>query len=286
VYFDWNEIRVTTVTELAEALAGVPEPAAAAQRVKRALQSVFEMHYAFDLEPLKKQNLGKSEKDMEKIQGSTPFVRSYVAQNALEGHSIPIGKAEIDLLHALGVISDVEADKGQSPGLERAIPKNKGIEFGSLLHQAAADLVASPGSSKLKSMLAEIDPDYKERLAARQAKQEAAAAAAAEVAKERRQEARAAAIAAREAAAAEARAAAEKAAAKNARARDKSKRAAQAQPPAPTPPPLAAKDKPKEKEKEAAKSKPTPPAASKGSGDKHEHAKKSPTKGLAKKKPR
>src|SRR3954464_1278953 len=144
LYFDWNEIRVTTVTELAEGMSGIPDAAAAAQRVKRSLQSVFEGGYSFDMEALKKQNLGKAEKDLEKINGSSPFVRSYVTQQALGGHSIPISKGAIDILHAVGIISDGEADKGLVPGLERAIPKNKGVEFGSLLQQLAADLVASP----------------------------------------------------------------------------------------------------------------------------------------------
>ncbi|MDX1945455.1 MAG: hypothetical protein SFU86_08600 [Pirellulaceae bacterium] len=293
LYYDWNEIRVTTITELAEGMSGIPDPAAAAQRVKRALQSVFETNYQFDLESLKKQNLGKAEKDLEKIQGTTPFVRAYVAQNALAGHAIPVGAGEIDLLHALGVLTDAEADKGLSPGLERAIPKNKGVEFGSLLHQVAADLRASPGSSKLKGILAEIDPDYKDRLAARQERQEAAEEARQAAAKEKRQEARAAAIAAREAAAEEARQAAAKAAAKSARARDKSSpaKATPAKPATPAPPvvppaaaappvaPPAAKDKPKDKDKEA-KSKPTSPL--KGADD----SKKTPSKGLAKKKPR
>src|SRR6185369_9836264 len=78
LYFDWNEIRVTTVTELAEGMGGIPDAAGAAQRVKRSLQSVFEGGYSFDIEALKKQNLGKAEKDLEKINGSSPFVRSYV----------------------------------------------------------------------------------------------------------------------------------------------------------------------------------------------------------------
>src|SRR5687768_6397993 len=42
LYFDLNEIRVTTVTEISEGMTGIPDAAAAAQRVKRALQSVFE----------------------------------------------------------------------------------------------------------------------------------------------------------------------------------------------------------------------------------------------------
>ena len=61
-YFDWNEVRVSTVTELSETVAMLPEPVAAASRVKRVLQSVFESAYSFDLEPLKKQNIGVAQK--------------------------------------------------------------------------------------------------------------------------------------------------------------------------------------------------------------------------------
>lgn len=179
LYFDWNEIRVTTVSELAEVMHGIPDAAAAGQRIKKALQSVFESAYSFDIEALRKQNLGKAEKDLEKIQGASPFVRAYVAQNGLGGHSIPVSEGAIEVLYAVGVISEQEADKKQVPGLERAIPKNKGVEFGSLLQQIAADFYASPGSSKLRGILAEIDDGYKERLSQRTAKLEEAAAKAA-----------------------------------------------------------------------------------------------------------
>lgn len=272
LYFDLNEIRVTTVTEISEGMSSIPDAAAAAQRVKRALQSVFETNYSFDLEALRKQNLGKAEKDLEKIQGTTPFVRAYVTQNALGGHSIPVSRGALEVLCAVGAISDAEADKQQVPGMERAIPKNKGVEFGSLLQQIGADFYASPGSSKLKGMLGEIDADFKERLARRQAKLEQEAADAKAAAKEKRQEARAAAIAAREQAAAEARQAAAKAAAKAARGKGKS---SFTQPP-PAPKPSA----------EPAKPKPAEPAAKRKDESDSAAAKKTAAKGLAKKKPR
>ncbi len=278
LFFDLNEIRVTTVTEIAEGMAGIPDASAAAQRVKRSLQSVFETNYSFDLEALKKQNIGKSEKDLEKIQGTTPFVRAYVIQNGLSGHSIPVSRGALEALCAVGAITDVEADKGQVPGLERAIPKNKGVEYGSLLQQLGADLYASPGSSKVKGILGEIDGDFKDRLAARQARMEAQAAAAEAAAKEKRQEARAAAVAAREQAAAEARQAAAKAAAKAARGRGKG-----APPPMPAPRPPA--PPPRAPEKEAAPR--LPETAKRKDGEQEaKGAKKSPAKGLAKKKPR
>lgn len=275
LYFDLNEIRVTTVTEISEGMTALPDSAAAAQRVKRALQSVFETNYSFDLEPFRKQNIGKAEKDLEKIQGMTQFVRAYVTQNALAGHAIPVSRGAIEVLCAVGAISDAEADKQVVPGLERAIPKNKGVEFGSLLQQIGADFFASPGSSKLKSILGEIDNDFKDRLARRQAKLEQDAAEAKAAAKEKRQEARAAAIAAREAAAAEARQAAAKAAAKAARGKGRS---APPQPPKPAAEPL--KSKPVE-------SKPPEPTAKKKDDSPAAHGdKKSPAKGLAKRKPR
>jgi hypothetical protein len=188
LFFDWNEVRVTTVSELAEVMSGLPDAVAAGQRIKRALQSVFETAYQFDLEAMRKQNLGKAEKDLERIQGTTPFVRAYVTQNALAGHSIPVNQGSMEVLYAVGVLTEQEIEKGQVPGLERAIPKNKGVEFGSLLHQIGADYFASPGSSKLKAILAEIDADYKDRLTRRAARiDEAAQTAAAEKAKKRAQ---------------------------------------------------------------------------------------------------
>jgi hypothetical protein len=266
LYFDWNEIRVTTVTELAEGMSGIPDASAAAQRVKRALQSIFEGSYSFDIEALKKQNLGKAEKDLEKVNGSTSFVRAYVTQNALGGHSIPVSKGAIDVLYAVGAINDAEADKGQAPGLERAIPKNKGVEFGSLLQQLAADLVASPGSSKVKSILSEIDANFKDRLTARHARLEAQAVADAAAAKVAREKARADARAA--AAAAEPKPRPGKPTKEAPRSHAK---------------PAASADTGKQKppDKEVAKSRPSPPAK------KHDdEAQRSAAKGLAKKKPR
>src|SRR5262249_22062987 len=146
---------------------------------------------SFDIEALKKQNLGKAEKDLEKVNGSTAFVRAYVTQNALGGHSIPVSKSAIDVLYAGGAIKHSAADKGQVAGPEPAISQNKGVEFGSLLQQLAADLVASPGSSKVKGVLSEIDSGFKERLAERQSRLEAQALADAAAAKVARDKARA-----------------------------------------------------------------------------------------------
>jgi hypothetical protein len=268
-FFDWNEIRVTTLAELTEVLSCLPDASEAAGRLKRSLQSVFEAHYTFDLEPMKKQALGKSEKELQKIQGATPFVQAYVVQHALGGHAIPVNRGSIELLYAVGVINDAEADKHQVPGLERAIPKNKGLEFGSLLQQMGADYSASPGSSKLKAILAEIDGGYKERLATRQSHLDQIAAKEAAAATAQKAAARAARVAQQQADAK----AAEKL--KKGKGKKEEKAASAAKEPLPPVTKPTKVEKPVEKEKAAEKGKkPAPPAAKKDS------------KGLTKKKPR
>ncbi|MEC8345630.1 MAG: hypothetical protein VXZ63_10835, partial [Planctomycetota bacterium] len=129
LYFDWNEVRVTTAKELSEAMVGYHQPLVAATRVKKCLQSIFETHYTFDIDFLKKENLGKAVDKIKNYRGMTSFVVSYVSQSALGGHSLPLGAAEMALMLAAGVITEKEKQKSSVPGLERAIPKSKGVEF-------------------------------------------------------------------------------------------------------------------------------------------------------------
>lgn len=170
MFFDWNEVRVSLVRELAEAMPGLPQPEEAATRLKRALQGVFESMYSFDLEHMRKQNLGQAITKLQKIAGPSPFVVAHVTQSALGGHSIPIDRAALEVLEIFGTLTNQERNSGQVAGLERAIPKSKGVEFGSLLHQFAAELAASPYNPQHHKVLLEVAPDCKDRLPKRGAK--------------------------------------------------------------------------------------------------------------------
>jgi endonuclease III len=163
-YFDWNEVRVSTVRELSEVMKPLNDPADAATRLKRVLQSVFETHYSFDLEPLKKQNIGVAVKTLEKYNGSTPFIVAYVTQQSLGGHSIPVNQGLLESMRIVGVVTDAEAAKGAVPGLERTVPKNKGVETGSLLHQLGVEMHRSPYGQNIRKLLLEIEPDCKDNL--------------------------------------------------------------------------------------------------------------------------
>ena len=173
-YFDWNEVRVTTVAELSESMTMLPDPAAAATRLKNALQSVFETHYSFDIDFLRKQNIGKSVKEVERFKGVTSHVIAYLTQNALGGHAIGVDEAALRTMAVLGVATEADVAKQRVPGMERAIPKTKGAEFYSLLHQVSVDFHTSPFAQRVRSILLEISSDAKDRFPKR-AKPKAAA---------------------------------------------------------------------------------------------------------------
>ena len=175
-FFDWNEVRVTTVTELSEGMMSLSDPVESAKRLKASLQSIFETHYSFDIDFLKKQNLGKSVKEIEKYKGVTAYAIAYATQNSLGGHAIPVNKGALKALEVIGVITPNEAAKGRVPGMERAIPKSKGVEYASLLHQLGVDFGNSPFSPRVRAILLEIAPDAKERMPKRGAKKEPEAA--------------------------------------------------------------------------------------------------------------
>jgi len=172
-FFDWNEVRVSTVRELAEIMNELGDPETAAVRIKGILQSVFESEYSFDLESLKKKNLGDAVKRLQKLDGATPFVVACTVQTALGGHSIPVDRGTLGAMFVLGVISEIESANGNVPGMERAIPKSKGQEFGSLLHQLGAEFAANPFSQPLRDLLLSIAPDAKDRFPKRVTKKPA-----------------------------------------------------------------------------------------------------------------
>lgn len=298
-FFDWNEVRVSTIKELSEVVSMLPDPQAAAVRLRGVLQGVFESTYSFDIDQLRKMNQGQAIKKIEKLPGMSAFGLAFTTQTALAGHAIALDRSALEVLWIVGVVSDAEKAKRIAPGLERAIPKSKGSEFFTLLHQFGADLAANQFSTNLHKLLLEISSDAKHRLPRRLTKKQIEAQQAAEKA------ARAAAAAAREAAA---KAAAEKQAkadaakagktadgkggkpapgkdAKTAPAKDAKSTAK----PVAKPAPVEAKKKPveaagKHAKPEPAKKPAAPPA--KPALPQAKSAKKSPAAALGKRKPR
>ena len=141
-FFDWNEVRVSTVQEVADALGDLPAAGDRAERIIDFLQEHFERTYSFDLEELEKKGLKQAAKQLAryKDKGVTDFVLAWVTQRSLGGHAVPLDDPGVRVLGRLGVV-DPEADADDRESLratvEHFVPKAKGYEFTEELIQLA-----------------------------------------------------------------------------------------------------------------------------------------------------
>ncbi len=162
-FFDLNEVRVTTVAELAEALHDLPDPAHAALSLRRVLQSVFESSYSFSLEAARKHSLAHGLKTLEGLHGVPPFVVAHVAATGLGGHFIPVDLGALQALYLAGIVTREEYDSGKAAGLERLVPKKAGAEFSSLLHQFGIEVLRNLHGTTVRRILQAVSPDLKDR---------------------------------------------------------------------------------------------------------------------------
>lgn len=162
-YFDLNEIRVTTVAELAEVLSDLPDPPHAALALRRVLQGVFESTYNFSLENAKKHSISHGLKTLEHLHGIPPFVVHYVALTGLGGHFVPLDLGALSALYLAGIISQEEYDSGKVAGIDRYVPKKVAGEFTSLLHQFGVEVLRNLHGTTVKKVLQAVNPAAKDR---------------------------------------------------------------------------------------------------------------------------
>src|SRR4051812_33825896 len=139
-FFDWNEVRVSTVEEIQGALAGLPDSEGRAQRIRRFLRQLFEGTYGFTLEALTKKSLKDAIKSLQEYEAfESDYVLATVIQQALGGHAIPVDDPALRALVRLGIAEPDTDHVTLRTMLERAVPKNRGCEFLDLIEELAHD---------------------------------------------------------------------------------------------------------------------------------------------------
>lgn len=128
-FFDWNEIRVSSVREIEEALGGLSNTESRAQRLLSFLQEVFETTFSFDLEGLLKKGLKQATKQITRYQAADEYVGALVTQRSLGGHAVPVDSATLRLVRRLHLIGEQDDAEGARSTLEHLVPKSKGIGF-------------------------------------------------------------------------------------------------------------------------------------------------------------
>lgn len=139
-FFDWNEVRVSSAGEIADAIDEyVPDGEVRAQRLIDFLQEVFETTFSFDLESLQKKGLKQAAKQLARYQAANDYAVSWVIQKSLGGHAIPLDAAAMRVLRRLGILEDGLDLEALRTSLEHQIPKAKGSEFVDLISLIASD---------------------------------------------------------------------------------------------------------------------------------------------------
>ncbi len=139
-FFDWNEVRVSSLEEIQGVLATMTDVEGRAFRIRRFLRQLFEKTYGFNLEPLTKKPQKESVKALEEYDAmASDFVLATVTRLALQGHAIPVDASTLRALTRLGVVEEATDIPALRSSLERAVPKNRGLEFSELLEELAHD---------------------------------------------------------------------------------------------------------------------------------------------------
>lgn len=109
-FHDLNEVRVSSITELAGVFREMEMPDWRALATRSILQYVFEKTFSFDLESLRRKTLEAATKTLSKISHLSPFVRDYTLYNVLGSHAVPLDEAMLRAAVWLGL-----ADPGHTP---------------------------------------------------------------------------------------------------------------------------------------------------------------------------
>ena len=142
-FIDWNEVRVSTVQEVADILRPLHQPGSRAKRIIALLQALFEERYSYDLSDVLKKGLKDTARKLRFYkEGVNDFAVAWVIQRTLGGHSIPLDAPTLRVLQRLGVVEPGEPDSLEAVrgSIEHVIPKARGAEFTELMSLHAKEI--------------------------------------------------------------------------------------------------------------------------------------------------
>ena len=145
-FFDWNEVRVSSTHELAEALVALPDAERRAERLIGLLQDIFERTFKFDLEDIDKKGIKAAAKELAKYEQTSDYAVAWVIQQALGGHAMPVDTPTLRVLRRLGIV-DTDTDNLEMirGSLEHLVPKAKGPAFLEMISLVARDVCWEDG---------------------------------------------------------------------------------------------------------------------------------------------
>ncbi|HUG94211.1 MAG TPA: hypothetical protein VML55_25505 [Planctomycetaceae bacterium] len=144
-FHDLNEVRVSSISELSVAFAGLPHPEFRAQEVRSALGYIFEKSVvserreAFEFDSLEKMTLEQAVKQLGKIRDLSEFVRAWTLQTVLGSHLVPADRSLTNAAVWLGLLPPGTTSETASEALKSAVRKADVPVFCYYLRRLATD---------------------------------------------------------------------------------------------------------------------------------------------------
>ena len=152
LFHDFNEARVSSITELSHVFVKSPFAEWKAFRFRHLLTHVFESFYAFDFESL----LRKSNEHANRLLGRIPeisqFARNYTMKHCVGINLLPLDNRMRDAVAWLGLGTSGQTPQRTATALKSVVRKNEADRFCGLIRCLATDPL----------MIREIESEHKE----------------------------------------------------------------------------------------------------------------------------
>lgn len=138
-YFDLNEIRVSSVTELERTLSDLKDADWKGLRIRSILRFVFESTYGFEFEKLARLTLESAQKRLKKVEHLSPFVSAFTLQQILGSHVVILDNLGLKTAVHLGMVPPESSIPDAAEFLKAGVKKADCFSFSYLLHCLATD---------------------------------------------------------------------------------------------------------------------------------------------------
>ena len=138
-YFDLNEIRVSSVSELERTLSPLRNADWKGLRIRSILRFVFESTYSYDFEKLARLTLESAQKRLKKIDYLSPFVSNFTLQQAMGSYVICLDDSSHRATIHLGIVPPDSTIDEAAEFLRAGVKKSEAFGFSHLLRCLATD---------------------------------------------------------------------------------------------------------------------------------------------------
>lgn len=138
MYYDLNEIRVSSVAEIEETL-NSPQGDWSGLRIRSILRFVFETTYTYDYDKLKRLTQESGQKRLKKIDNMSPFIRNFTIQHCLGGYLVSLDEVSTRAAIHLGIVPPGSNEEQAGEFLKQGLKKADTFAFMHALRCLATD---------------------------------------------------------------------------------------------------------------------------------------------------